>query len=145
MDIPTLVNSLWNTLQPHLSELVAAGAAARKAPVAISKLWQRLTRQLQARPAAREAIQALQENPADPDIQGQLRAQLRKALQEDPAFLADLTRLLKAAGGTYTANLQGDGAIAQGPGAKAVGKGGVLIEGDVNGNLVMGDDNTIQR
>ena len=49
----------------------------------------------------------------------------------------------------YTATLTGDGAIAQGDGAKAVGKGGILIDGninvsgDVSGNFVIGNNNRI--
>jgi hypothetical protein len=43
----------------------------------------------------------------------------------------------------YTASLTGDGAIAQGNGAKAVGAGGVLIDGDVSGNIVIGNNNRI--
>lgn len=49
----------------------------------------------------------------------------------------------------YTATLTGDGAIAQGDGAKAVGAGGVLIDGDINvsgdvsGNFVIGNNNRI--
>jgi len=38
---------------------------------------------------------------------------------------------------------RGDGAIAQGQGAKAVGKNGILIEGSVNGNIVIGNHNKI--
>ncbi|MCP4691264.1 MAG: hypothetical protein GY859_24675, partial [Desulfobacterales bacterium] len=45
---------------------------------------------------------------------------------------------------TLNANLDGDGAIAQGRGAAAVGKRGVYITGDVNrGFIVTGDVNTI--
>jgi hypothetical protein len=43
----------------------------------------------------------------------------------------------------YNAYLQGDGAIAQGDGAKAVGKGGIMIEGNVNGNIVVGNNNQV--
>jgi hypothetical protein len=43
----------------------------------------------------------------------------------------------------YQANLTGNGAIAQGPGAKAVGAGGVMVDGDVNGNIVIGNNNRI--
>lgn len=43
----------------------------------------------------------------------------------------------------YLVQINRDGAIAQGPGAKAVGKGGILVEGDVHGNIVIGDNNTI--
>jgi len=42
----------------------------------------------------------------------------------------------------YEALLIGDGALAQGPGAKAVGKGGVLSEGNVTGSsIITGDKN----
>ncbi len=49
----------------------------------------------------------------------------------------------------YTATLTGDGAIAQGDGAKAVGAGGIMVEGDinisgdVNRNIVIGNNNRI--
>lgn len=56
-----------------------------------------------------------------------------------PAEQADASiSLLKNQLATHQAKLDGDGAIAQGPGAKAVGKDGVLIEGGVNGNLLIG-------
>jgi len=43
----------------------------------------------------------------------------------------------------YQATQIGNGAIAQGPGAKAVGQGGMLIEGDVHGNITIGNNNKI--
>jgi hypothetical protein len=43
----------------------------------------------------------------------------------------------------YQATLTGDGAIAQGPGARAVGAGGIMVDGDVNGNITIGHHNTI--
>jgi hypothetical protein len=43
----------------------------------------------------------------------------------------------------YSATLNGDGAIAQGNGAKAVGQGGVLIEGNLTGNITIGNNNKI--
>jgi hypothetical protein len=43
----------------------------------------------------------------------------------------------------YQATLNGDGAIAQGDGAKAVGKGGILIDGDLTGNIITGSNNQI--
>ena len=47
---------------------------------------------------------------------------------------------LKAQLVTFDAKLEGDGAIAQGTNAKAVGKGGVLVEGDFTGNIYQGED-----
>ena len=55
------------------------------------------------------------------------RAWFAETLQKELAHLNS--------GLSYTATLTGSGAIAQGPGAKAVGAGGVLIEGSLNGDL----------
>ena len=43
----------------------------------------------------------------------------------------------------FQATLSGSGAIAQGAGAKAVGQGGVLVEGDVHGDVVTGQKSTV--
>ena len=51
------------------------------------------------------------------------------ALAADAAFAAQLSNLVESAGGDYKAQVIGGGAIAQGDGAKAVGQGGVMIEG----------------
>jgi len=40
---------------------------------------------------------------------------------------------------SYNANVTGGGAIAQGHGARAVGQGGVYINGDVHGDIVTGN------
>jgi formylglycine-generating enzyme required for sulfatase activity/tRNA A37 threonylcarbamoyladenosine biosynthesis protein TsaE len=58
---------------------------------------------------------------------------VRQALQQRKLPESDVT-LVKAvsqAAEQYRATLHGGGAIAQGPGAKAVGEGGILIEGSV--------------
>jgi len=63
-----------------------------------------------------------------------------------PAEQADASiSVLKNQLATHQAELDGDGAIALGHGAKAVGKGGLLIEGSFQGNIYMGGkikDNT---
>jgi Effector-associated domain 7 len=41
-----------------------------------------------------------------------------------------------------SASLSGSGAIAQGPNAKAVGAGGVMVSGDVSGSIITGNNNT---
>ena len=51
---------------------------------------------------------------------------------------------LQDAGGTaYKATISGGGAIAQGSGATAVGKRGINVGGNVSGNIVTGDRNTV--
>jgi len=53
-----------------------------------------------------------------------------ETLQEEMSRLGNLAR--------FEAALSGSGAIAQGEGARAVGQGGVLVEGDVHGDVVTG-------
>ena len=64
-------------------------------------------------------------------------------IAEDESFASELSKLLEAVGDTYKASLTGDGAIAQGAGAKAVGKGGVMIGGDVSGNINTGSGSSV--
>jgi len=56
-------------------------------------------------------------------------------LQAEMAQLGNLPR--------FVATVSGGGAIAQGAGAKAVGQGGVLVEGNVAGPIITGTGNTI--
>ena len=44
---------------------------------------------------------------------------------------------------SYHAMLQGDGGSAQGTGAQAAGKRGVIVGGDVKGNIVTGNGNVV--
>jgi hypothetical protein len=77
---------------------------------------------------------------------------LEEAVQTDPDFAAHLKEVLTqyeaaakahAAGVMYQASLRGSGAIAQGPGATAVGERGVQVGGSVGGSIVTGDSNVI--
>ena len=56
-------------------------------------------------------------------------------LQAEMARLGNLPR--------FVATVTGGGAIAQGTGAKAVGQGGVLVEGNVTGPIITGTVNTL--
>jgi tetratricopeptide (TPR) repeat protein len=51
--------------------------------------------------------------------------------------------VLEAGGKSFSAILSGSGAVSQGAGSKAVGKGGVLVEGDVHGDVVSGQNSTL--
>jgi formylglycine-generating enzyme required for sulfatase activity len=107
-----------------------------------------------------EVAQALQaEVEKTPEIKAELDALLEKlgALQQagqvlpeegkcwfEETIQRELAELNSSV--TYTAMLTGDGAIAQGEGAKAVGKGGVLISGNATGNtIVTGNNNMINQ
>ncbi|MCL4300583.1 MAG: hypothetical protein KJ077_32905 [Anaerolineae bacterium] len=99
-----------------------------------------------------KTVQRYLANPAD--HQASLREALVDLLKEDRGLVARLDALLaryeQAAkerpaqpGTSYKATLKGSGAIAQGPGAKAVGAGGVMVGGNVGGRVVTGSQNRI--
>lgn len=64
-----------------------------------------------------------------------------EALPPDTAVRPISSEKSRRSAQQYSAVLIGDGAIAQGPGAKAVGKGGLLIDGNMSGNITFGNNN----
>jgi len=147
MDPAQLTQTLWETLKPYLPVLLteAAKAGGKRVPEAIGRLWQEITDRLRKRPAAAEALADLQAAPDDADAQAALRLQVRKLLAADEALAAQLADLLQQAGARYRAELHGDGAIAQGPGATATGSRSVFIGGDAQGNIIVtGDGNRVR-
>ena len=145
IDIALLATGAWTAIQPYLPVLAtkAAEEIQKKVPEAVDKVWQAITTRFEARPAAQEALEDVLKAPEDADTQAAFRQQLKKTMTEDESFATELSKLLEAAGNSFNATLTGDGAIAQGAGARAVGKGGVMIGGDVSGNVVTGDHNTV--
>lgn len=89
--------------------------------------------QLEARPDS-DARLAVVKEELDPEL-AQDRELLAQAQQ-----LYDLLRREGQLAARYQIYQTGDGAVAQGPGAKAVGKRGVLIEGDVSGAIIQTGD-----
>ena len=107
--------------------------------------------------AVKQVSEAIQRDPA-------LRAELDLVLQKldaissaernlsdvDKAWFANtLQKELKKLGSgiTYSASVTGGGAVAQGNGAKAVGAGGVLVDGGIHANrdVILGDQFNIQQ
>lgn len=147
IDIALLTTNTWTVLQPYLPILAtkAAEEIGKKVPEAVGKIWNAIQKKFDTKAAAKEALEDLLKSPEDSDTQAAFRQQLKKVMAEDESFANDLAKLLEAAGDTYEASLTGDGALAQGPGAKAVGKGGVMIGGNVSGsNIVTGENNRIE-
>ena len=145
MDIASISSSAWSILQPYLPILAtrAAEEIGTKVPEVVGKVWEAIKKKFETKPFAKEALEDLKKSPEDSDTQATFHQQLKKIMAEDQSFAIELGKLLEAAGDTYNATLTGNGAIAQGAGAKAVGQGGVMIGGDVGGNVVMGDENTV--
>lgn len=143
IEIPVLVATAWTALQPFLP-VIATKAAEEVGKTAISKVWTAIEKKFDTKAGAKEALLDLVKNPQDADAQGAFRLQLKKLLEEDKSFASDLSKLLESVGDDYKAQLTGDGAIAQGKNAKAVGKGGVYVDGDlIGGNITIGNNNAV--
>ncbi|MCP4694924.1 MAG: NACHT domain-containing protein, partial [Desulfobacterales bacterium] len=87
----------------------------------------------QNNPDLRDALDAIMEHldviaRAEAGLDEEDRAWFSETLAEELRQLGNFPR--------YEARLTGSGAIAQGDGARVVGKGGALVEGDVQGDVV---------
>ena len=135
--ISALATGAFTLLQPHLKTIAvkAAEKVGELVPETIGKLWERVMDKFAAKPAAKEAADDLLKNPDDADLQAQFRVQLKKALEEDETFAEQIQELVEQAGVQTNVQVR-DGAAALGEHAKAVGKGGMLIEGSVGGDVI---------
>ncbi len=149
ISITPLVISAWGFIAPYAKKV--AGKLVQKAgeslPDVVGKIWDTVKGKMEENADTKALPADLVAAPDDQDMQGAFKYQLKKLLENDEAFAKRLEALVteaKQQGATYTAKLKGDGAIAQGTGAKAVGAGGIMIEGGVSGsNIVMGNNNSI--
>ena len=145
MDIPTIANSVWTAIQPLLP-LLAAKGVEKLGEEAGASLWKVVQEKFEKKPETKKITEKLLAEPESAKMQGTFQYHLEELLENDADFASQLETLLSTVGTTYAANLKGDGAIAQGAGAKAVGKGGVLIEGSMNGSTILtGDGNLIEK
>lgn len=119
LDLHALAQQVTTTLQPYfpLFAVEAAKATGQKVPAAIEAVWTAVKDRFAKKAAAAEVLQDLVENPKDEDLQAAVRVQLRKLLEEDPAFASALRPLAEAAANvqttttTYAADVQGDGNV----------------------------------
>lgn len=145
MDPITLAASVTTLLAPYLAKAgkVLADKAAEQLPGAVGALWDKISAKFQSKPAAQDAAVDLVQNPSDQDNQAAFETQLRKMLKDDPAFLEELSGLTEKAQ-QEAIKLQGSGAIAT-SGGVAAGQGGVAVGGNVQGNIVVGNNNKVSN
>ncbi len=150
MDPITLIPLALSFIMPYVKKL--AGKLAEKSlevlPDVVGKIWDTVKEKMEERPDTSALPADLIATPDQPSVQGAFEYQLRKLLENDAAFAQQLEKLVNEAKAqvttTYSAVLDGDGAIAQGESAKAVGAGGIMIEGGMNGsNIVVGNNNEV--
>ena len=145
VSIAPLVLSAWSLLVPYAKKI--AGKLVEKAgeslPDVVGKVWDTVKGKMEESPDTQALPADLVAAPDDQDMQGAFKYQLKKLLENDEAFAQQLEKLVNEAQQeiTYSAALKGNGAIAQGPGAKAVGARGVLIEGNVDGSTIISGNN----
>ena len=146
MDIALLAQTLATLLAPALPYLVEGGKQlvakagedlAEGGWEKVKALWGRLRSRVEEDPAADRAVKAIANDPNDADAVASLRFQLKQILAEDNEFAAEIAKLVEPLAGGTSFQVR-DGAIAHGPGAKAVGKDGVLINGSVHGDVIVG-------
>lgn len=134
-DITHLVNSTWTSIQPLLP-IIAAKGAEEVGKLAVSEIWDLVKKKFAEKPETQKKVEKLLSDPENTDRQAAFRVALEEILEDDPAFGAELQKLLPAASGeSYNATLTRDGAIAQGQNARAVGAGGIMVGGNVSGGI----------
>jgi len=134
--ISAIVMSVFSVLQPYLSIISSklVEKIGEKIPDEISKLWHKISSQFNNSESGKESIDDLMRNPDNQDIQASFRVQLKRNLEKDDAFKKEIIRLIEevSAKDVFSAKINGDGAIAQGRGAKSVGANGILLDGNNN-------------
>ena len=145
MDPITLAAAATTLLAPYLAKAgeKAAEKIGEKLPEAVGKVWNAIAAKFKGRPAGEEALKDLAAKPGDDDNLVSFRKELKKMLADDPAFVAELVQLVRAAGGDSILNT-GSGAVAT-HGGVAAGAGGVAVGGNVGGAIVIGSGNTVTQ
>ena len=144
MDISTLTTSAWQIIQPLLP-LLAAKGAEELGKQSRGALWEAVKKKFEKKPETKKVVEKLIAQPQNTTVQAAFQYHLEELLENDQVFLSQLEALVEKVGTSYTAKLEGNGAIAQGEGATAVGAGGVYIGGNAAGNtIVTGDGNLIE-
>jgi hypothetical protein len=144
MDPVTLAASVTAFLAPYLAKAGAklADEAAQHLPEAVGGLWQAITARFKSKPEAAGAADDLAAKADEPDNQADFRKQLRKLFEEDPGFAEQVEGIYKKAEASVSITNQGSGAVATG-GSVAAGQGGIAVGGNVSGNIVLGNQNTV--
>jgi formylglycine-generating enzyme required for sulfatase activity len=133
MDPGTIAAAATNLLLPYIKKggEKFAESLGQKLPAGVSKLWHAIANKFKGRAAAEDSVKDLAINADDGDNQAFFRKELRKSLESDTDFAAELERLLQAAGAKVEINANtGSGALARN-GGTAAGEGGIAVGGNL--------------
>ncbi len=131
--------------------LIVSALAADAVKNGYARLKALLVRKFADRPEVMNAIAQVERKPASESRRGLLKEELQAAgagaddelRQQALSFLKVLEKNGFPTGVTYLAANIGSGAIAQGQGAVAAGAGGVAVGGNVEGAIIIGNNNQI--
>lgn len=141
MDPTTIATTAVAVLTPYVVKAgeKTAEKLGEMLPAGVGKVWKAITGRFTGKAAAEEAATDLLAQPEDEDTQAAFRKQLKKVLEADHGFLAELSQLLAA-----VQPERGDQSLNTGPGAiatrggVAAGASGVAIKGDSHGPITVG-------
>jgi hypothetical protein len=141
MDPLALATTAVGFLTPYVAKAgeKAVEEVGKKLPAFVGNVWQAIMTRFKDSPVAAETARDLAAKPEEADNQAAFRKELRKLLETDATFAAELERLLDNAqqqSGDTIRN-QGSGAVAM-HGGVAAGAGGVAVRGDVQGGITLG-------
>jgi hypothetical protein len=146
MDATTLAASVVTVLSPLLMKAgeKAIEKVGAKLPEAVGKIWDEIRQKIGRKEAAKEAMKDFAAKPDDEDNAASFRKELRKVFELDSKFAKDLEKMLDAAKAQIGDSIinTGSGAAAT-RGGVAAGAGGIAIGGNVQGSVVMGNNNTL--
>ncbi len=136
MDPTALAATATALLAPYVAKAgeKLAEKVGEKLPEQMGKLWTAIAARFKGKPAAEEAVKDLAAKPDDEDNQAAFRKELKKVLEADTDFVAELEKLLKSTSGDIIVNT-GSGAAAS--------HGGIAVGGNVGGSIIQGNGATI--
>jgi len=135
MDPATLATTVTSFLIPYLSRI-----GEKFAEDAGKNLWNAIAEKFKDKPAATGAADEFAETADDPDNQEAFTLQLKKVLKEDPDFAKKIVDLLSQSGNTGITNTKGTVAT-----NGSIGVGNIGVSGDVNGNIIVGSNNSVSQ
>jgi hypothetical protein len=129
----------------------ADGAAPDIAKNGYAQLKALLVRKFAGRPELMNAVAQVERKPISENRRNALKEELQAAgaseddelLQQAKLFLDLLEKNGIRTDVTYVATNLGSGAIAQGQGAVAAGAGGIAVSGNVEGGIIIGNNNQV--
>jgi hypothetical protein len=135
MEPVLLATSVLTVLAPFLAKAgeKAAEEIGKGLPGAVGKLWKRIGKKFQGNPVAETAVKDAVADPKDEDNLAALRKEIKKALAEDAEFSREIEDLLMQAE-NEAQTIRGDHNIAA----------NIDIQGDVQGNIIVGNNNRVK-